>query len=152
MYLLPENIFAPVSCALVAVMLSCYQRHVVRYQSLPQNSKMGLLTRLFEITGHSYPSFSSIRHGGSTGNSLGKLEKKNMFKLQKSVTKVFFGCLVAAKKMIFRLILREKNILFSSFSKKMPIDPSWRNEENEGYEWPAISKNLVRRPAFVFCI
>jgi len=112
MYLLPENTFAPVSCALVAVMLSCYQRHVVRYQSLPQNSKMGLLTRLFEITGHSYPSFSSIRHGGSTGNSLGKLEKKNMFKLQKSVTKVFFGCLVAAKKMIFRLILREKKIFF----------------------------------------
>ena len=77
------------SCTLVAVMLSCYQRHVVRYQSLPQNSKMGLLTRLFEITGHSYPSFSSIRHGGSTGNSLGKLEKKICSNSKKVLLKYF---------------------------------------------------------------
>jgi len=73
---------------------------------------MGLLTRLFEVTGRSYPSFFSNRHGGSTCSSLGKLGKEKMAKLQKSVTKVFFGCFVTAKKMIFRLILREKNLFF----------------------------------------
>jgi len=64
------------SCDLVAVRLSFYQRHVLRYRFLPQNSKMGLLSRF------SYPSFFSIRQGGSIGTIFEKLRDRKLEKLR----------------------------------------------------------------------
>ena len=60
-------------------MLGCYQRHVVRYHLL-KNLKICLLTKLFEITGHSYPSLFVIRHGESIGTSFGAIGDQNLQK------------------------------------------------------------------------
>src|SRR5690606_30051325 len=78
------------SCDLVAVRLSCYQRYVLRYRFLPENSKMVLMPRFFAITGHSYPSFFSIRQGRSIGTIFEKLRDK---KLKKSRPKYFLDVL-----------------------------------------------------------
>ena len=59
------------------------------------------------------------------------------------------GCDKTSKKYFSRTFF---NFFLSLiFPKLVPIDPSWRIEKNEGYEWPVISKNLVRRPIFEFC-
>src|SRR5690606_33444302 len=82
-----------------------------------QNSKMGLLTRFFEITGHSYPSFFSIRHDGSIGTSFGKNFGTKTKKLKKVVLKYFLDVLSQPRALLFGLILRDQKIFFLSLSK-----------------------------------
>jgi len=109
--------------------------------------KKGLLTRFFDITSHSYPSFSSIPYCRSTGNSFGKAWKKIFLSPGKSAKKSTFVYVQNIQKILLQQLGAWK-FFCRTFPKLVPIDPPWRIDQNEGYEWPVISKSLLRRPTF----